>query len=626
MSLDTPETSTPASARPFQVDLRGVVDLLSRHIYSSPQVYLRELLQNGRDAVTARQKLPGAPAGLLRISPVTDADPVFRFTDNGVGLTATQAAELLSTVGRSSKRDEVLNLRREDFLGQFGVGLLSCFMVSDEIVVRSRSAHGEAPIEWRGHSNGTFSVRELSEAEAAGLPVGTEISLRPRPDDATLLSPARVRELTERFGRYLPVDVQLEQADRSWESVTIPAPFLEPVAAGSSHEEAQLALGTELLGARPLASIEIVVPGTETRGIAYVLPYAPPPSARQASRVYLGRMLLDERVEDLLPDWAFFVRCVINTDGLSPTASRESFVNNEALEYTRTEIGSALRRWIMLQAATAPHVLAGLVSVHQLALKSMAVHDDELAALMLPWLKIETSAGDTTIGEHLERFGELRYTDTVDEFRQVAAIANPESPVVNGGYVYDAALLRQIPALTGQSVTRVEVSDELDSLEAPPLHERQLTAAVEARAEEALTTVQTRVSIRSFQPADLPALYVADQAVLRRIERTKAADIAPGLWSQVISTNDRLLTGKNSGEGERDVRARLCLNWSSPLVRRLAELDDPLVFRRSIELLYAQAMLAGHRPLTTTDRSLMTGALTDLVQLSIGLGDHNLTD
>ncbi|RLP78817.1 HSP90 family protein [Mycetocola lacteus] len=626
MSLDTPETSTPASARPFQVDLRGVVDLLSRHIYSSPQVYLRELLQNGRDAVTARQKLPDAPAGLLRISPVTDADPVFRFTDNGVGLTATQAAELLSTVGRSSKRDEVLNLRREDFLGQFGVGLLSCFMVSDEIVVRSRSAHGEAPIEWRGHSNGTFSVRELSEAEAAGLPVGTEISLRPRPDDATLLSPARVRELTERFGRYLPVDVQLEQGDRSWESVTIPAPFLEPVAAGSAHEEAQLALGTELLGARPLASIEIVVPGTETRGIAYVLPYAPPPSARQASRVYLGRMLLDERVEDLLPDWAFFVRCVINTDGLSPTASRESFVNNEALEYTRTEIGNALRRWIMLQATTAPHVLSGLVSVHQLALKSMAVHDDELAALMLPWLKIETSAGDTTIGEHLERFGELRYTDTVDEFRQVAAIASPESPVVNGGYVYDAALLRQIPALTGQSVTRIEVSDELDSLEAPPLHERQLTAAVEARAEEALTTVQTRVSIRSFQPADLPALYVADQAVLRRIERTKAADIAPGLWSQVISTNDRLLTGKNSGEGERDVRARLCLNWSSPLVRRLAELDDPLVFRRSIELLYAQAMLAGHRPLTTTDRALMTGALTDLVQLSIGLGDQNPTD
>ncbi|RLP72684.1 HSP90 family protein [Mycetocola tolaasinivorans] len=626
MSLDRPDSVASAAAQPFQVDLRGVVDLLSRHIYSSPQVYLRELLQNGRDAVTARQKFDGAPAGLLRISPVTEADPIFRFTDNGVGLTAAQAAELLSTVGRSSKRDEVLNLRREDFLGQFGVGLLSCFMVSDEIVVRSRSAHGDAPIEWRGHSNGTFSVRELSATEAENLPIGTEISLRPRPDDAALLSPERVRELTERFGRYLPVDVQLEQPDRSWETITVPAPFLEPVAPGSAAEDAQLLLGTELLGARPLASIEIVVPGTGTRGIAYVLPYAPPPSARQASRVYLGRMLLDEHVEDLLPEWAFFVRCVINTDGLAPTASRESFVNNEALEYTRTEIGAALRRWIMLQAATAPHILANLVSVHQLALKSLAVHDDELAALMLPWLRIETSAGETTIGEHLERYGELRFTDTVDEFRQVAAIANPESPIVNGGYVYDSALLRQIPAITGQSVQRIEVSDELDGLEAPPLHERQLTAAVETRAEEALTTVQTRVSIRSFQPADLPALYVADQAVLRRIERTKAAEMAPGLWSQVISTTDRLLTGKNEADGERDVRARLCLNWSSPLVRRLAELDDPLVFRRSIELLYAQAMLAGHRPLTTTDRSLMTGALTDLVQLSIGLGGDTTTD
>lgn len=624
MSPQPPEQET-AEAQPFQVDVRAVVDLLSRHIYSSPQVYLRELLQNGRDAIAARAAAdPSAPAGELRISPASGAGSRFRFVDNGIGLTREQAAELLSTVGRSSKRDEVLNLRREDFLGQFGIGLLSCFMVSDEIRVRSRAA-GSAPIEWLGYSNGTFRVRELGEEEARDLAVGTEVILAPRPDDAALLAPERVRALLALYGRYLPLALRVETAEGSWESLSEPALFREVAREGSDLGEAQLELGRELLGARPLAAIEIVVPGTDTRGIAYVLPFAPAPGARQASRVYLGRMLLGEAVEGLLPDWAFFVRCVIDTTGLSPTASRESLVDNEALEYTRAEIGQALRRWVMLQAATRPHRLAELVGVHQMALKALAVHDDELAELMLPWLKIETSAGEMTIREHLDRYAELRYTETVDEFRQIAQVATPEDPVVNGGYVYEAALLRRLPELADASVRRVDVAGELDNLQAPDLADRESVVALEARAEEALAAVEIRVSVRRFAPEDLPALYVADPEVLRRMERSKAAEMAPGLWSQVIGTADRVLEGYRGAQGREVARARLCLNWDSPLVRRLAELEDPLVFRRSIELLYVQAMLAGHRPLGTADRALLTTAMTDLVQLSIGLGKGPLS-
>ena len=61
-----------SAPRPFQVDLHGVVDLLSRHIYSGPQVYLRELIQNGRDAIASRQKTKGEQGhGEIRIFPVT---------------------------------------------------------------------------------------------------------------------------------------------------------------------------------------------------------------------------------------------------------------------------------------------------------------------------------------------------------------------------------------------------------------------------------------------------------------------------------------------------------------------------------------------------------------------------
>ncbi len=120
----------------FQVDLRGLVDLLSQHLYSSPRVYIRELLQNAVDATTARRAIDPAAPDAIRI--VID-DAGLRVTDSGIGLTEADAHQFLATIGQSSKRDDLAGARRE-FLGQFGIGLLACFTVADQIRVVTRSA------------------------------------------------------------------------------------------------------------------------------------------------------------------------------------------------------------------------------------------------------------------------------------------------------------------------------------------------------------------------------------------------------------------------------------------------------------------------------------------------------
>ena len=167
--------------RTFQVDLRGVVDLLSHHLYGSPRVYVRELLQNAVDAITARRAAePDAPA-LVRIEPPElTGDGTLRVHDTGIGLTEAQVHELLATIGRSSKRDE-LGFARHEFLGQFGIGLLSCFLVADEIRVLTR--HGDEPtVRWTG-----LRRRPLrGELAAAGgrhrAEPGTTVTLVPRRD------------------------------------------------------------------------------------------------------------------------------------------------------------------------------------------------------------------------------------------------------------------------------------------------------------------------------------------------------------------------------------------------------------------------------------------------------------
>ena len=122
----------------FRVDLRGVVDLLSHHLYATPRVYVRELLQNAVDAITARRlSEPRRHRGIWFEPAERTGDGTLRVHDTGIGLTEDQVHELLATIGRSSKRDD-LGFARHEFLGQFGIGLLSCFMVADEIRVVTR--------------------------------------------------------------------------------------------------------------------------------------------------------------------------------------------------------------------------------------------------------------------------------------------------------------------------------------------------------------------------------------------------------------------------------------------------------------------------------------------------------
>lgn len=594
----------------FQVDLRGVVDLLSRHIYSSPRVYLRELLQNARDAIAARREVDGG-GSRIRITPLTAQSGEFVLRDDGVGLTAAEVADLLATVGRSSKRD-IFDLPRSDFLGQFGIGLLSCFMVADTIVIRSRSARGGSAVEWTGSADGTFRVTEIDD----DLPIGTSVHLVPRFDADELLRPAAVHELATTFGEFLPVRVTIDAPGGDID-VTREPPFLDPAA----DVETAVQYGRDLLGAAPLDVIPLSEPATGTQGLAYVLPFAPPPGARQATRMYLGRMLLSERVDDVLPDWAFFVRAVVDSTGLAPTASRESLVEDTALEHVREQLGAGIRRWVLELGLREPHRLAQFVAVHGVGLKSLVRHDEELARFITRWLTVETTHGTLRIGELVERYPHVRYAQTVDEFRQVAGISPSDEVLVNGGYLYDADLIRLLPDLYPQvTVEKVDVTGELDRLDPPPLDDRDIAMALESRAGAVLAASDCAVVVRAIDRPELTGLYVADPEVLRTIDRGRTKGIASTLWGGVLDRIDQTLTSAR----DDDLTARLCLNWSNRVVRALVRVEDDAVFARTVQLLYIQALLAGHHPLSDADRALMTSALSDLVSLSAGIEGDTL--
>jgi molecular chaperone HtpG len=592
-----------AVERAFQVDLRAVVDLLSHHLYSSPRVYLRELLQNAADAITARQQAdPAAPAVISVEPPELTGDGTLRIHDSGIGLTEPEVHELLATIGRSSKRDE-LGFARSEFLGQFGIGLLSCFMVASEVRVDTRSARGGPSVLWTGFADGHY---EVTVAGTERPEPGTTVSLAPRPGLEGWLSGELVAELAAYFGGLLPLRISV--AGRQVNSGELPWRRQYPTA-----QERSLALAAyaqQVFGFTPLETIDVAVPEAGLSGVAFVLPGAANLASRAGHRVYLRRMLLAEGADKLMPEWAFFVRCVVDTSELRPTASREGLYEDDLLADTRQLLGTQVKDWLVRLAATDPRRLERFLAVHHLGVKAVALHDLEMLRIVDHWWPMESSVGPMTLEAFRRQFPVVRYTRTADEFRELAGVAQAQGlGLVNGGYTYDVEIMKRLPYLDpGIRVQALDPTDLATRFELPdPATEMRLRPVL-AAAGAALAPLGCDVAARSFDPPSLPALYLVSRAALEADEMREARAAATGVWSGVLDA----VGGPAAGDGPPP-RPQLVLNLRSPVVLRIAELAEPGLIALAVQALYGQALLQGHHPLRPDDSALLNRSFLGLL-------------
>ncbi|MFI0353168.1 HSP90 family protein [Actinomadura sp. 9N407] len=590
----------------FRVDLRGIVDLLSRHLYSSPRVYVRELLQNAVDAITARATVEGSvvegtvvegtvvegtvEGAVIRI----ETGDALRVHDPGIGLTEEQVHELLATIGRSSKRDE-LGFSRSDFLGQFGIGLLSCFLVADEIEVLTRSATGGHAVRWRGHAEGRYTVERSERNEP-----GTTVTLRPRRDLGHWLEESTVRELVRHYGSYLPYevrlnDVRIDDGDPPWET-RHDGP--------GARRDALLRHGTTVLGTVPFDAIDLDVPEAGLRGVAYVLPRETNPSDPPKHRVYLRRMLVGDRVEKVLPDWAFFVRCVVDATELRPTASREQLYDDGLLTTVRDRLGEQIRGWLVRTSVTEPERLRAFLDVHYRGVLALAVHDVEMLRIVDEWIPFDTGEGQMPLTRFRARHRDIRYTLNVEEFQQYAGIAAAQGiGLVNGGYTYYTQVLQRLRLLDPELVVR-----RLDPADLATRFDR-VDSTVEFAARDFLAVAERTLkargcvpALRSFAPTELPVLFLAGGG--------PSLDPPPAdsVWAEFT---------EEPAEQVGRTGPTLVFNHRNPLVARLTTTARESVVALAVEAMYGYALLTGRRAAGPADVAAMNRAFLGLVEHAV---------
>ena len=579
----------------FQVNLGGMLDVLSNHLYKSPDVFLRELLQNGVDAVTLRQKeQPDWTGGKITITVEPGRRLIFR--DNGAGLSEEGIHRFLAVIGQSSKTELVNGRIPEDYIGRFGIGLLSCFMVSDSIVVHTRPAAGGVAHVWTGLPDGTYTLEPLEEC-----PVGTAVILTAKPGMEHYFQPRKVAELVRYYGLALPVPVYLSGDPERLNS--IPADFT-----GVSRSQL-LSFGEWLFEEDFLEAIPIQTP--HISGVAYVLPYRTAPSAKGRHRIYLKQMLLTERGDTLLPPWAFFLQCFLNTRGLRPTASREDFYEDQALSSAREEFAAAVRRHLVQLAEEDPDRLRGIVSVHAEAIKAMAVWDEELFRLFIDYLSFETSEGIMT-GAALKRAGQAVWVHSVPKFKQLKPIFMAQGRLlICTGYASDQELIQAMAERFGLPFQPLHEEEMFDTLEDVTAAERQRGELLLRAADEALLPFECQAKLRRFLPANLPVLYAMSDEVQFLRQLQTAQENSSGIFSGALAS-------MLSGVEERPL-ATLYLNLNSPIVRRLVTTADPELLEIMVQVLYVQALLAGGHPLRGGELKTMNQALLALLEHTAGI-------
>jgi molecular chaperone HtpG len=267
-----------------------------------------------------------------------------------------------------------------------------------------------------------------------------------------------------------------------------------------------------------------------------------------------------------------------------------------------------LRQYLFNLAENNPSRLRELIRLHFLSFKALAVDDEEFFRIFMKWLPFETNMGTMTLTEYIDEHKVIRYVKSLDQFRQTASIAAAQSLcVINAGYTYDAQLVEKVQdVFPSVRLSEVDADSLLLNFKFLTLDEQDEVAEFLATAKEILQPFQCAVEIRSFQPAELPALYSAGAAALFKQSIGETKQLVDGFWSSVL---DEMAAGI-----QLDGFARLCFNYSNSVVHKIARMSDEKLLRLSIQLLYVQAVLLSHRPLNAKEMTLFNEGLLGLIE------------
>ena len=212
----------------LSIDSENIFPIIKKWVYSDHDIFVREMISNGCDAITKLKKLDmmgeyELPEGYKpKIEVIVNPEEkTMKFIDNGLGMTADEVEEYITQIAFSGATQFLEKYKdkttEDDMIGHFGLGFYSAFMVADEVQIDTLSyKEGATPVHWASQGGTEYEMQDGSKTT-----VGTEITLYLNEDSLEFANEYRAREVLEKYCSFMPVEIFLSKANAEPEYETI---------------------------------------------------------------------------------------------------------------------------------------------------------------------------------------------------------------------------------------------------------------------------------------------------------------------------------------------------------------------------------------------------------------------
>ncbi len=358
----------------FQAEVKQILHLVTHSLYSNKEIFLRELVSNASDACDKLRFEALNNAALFEDAPNLEVRVFFdkdaqtlTIRDNGIGMSAEEAAANLGTIAKSGTREFMAKLEGEqkkdaNLIGQFGVGFYSGFIVADRITVETRRAGlpADQGVRWSSEGTGEYELETITKATR-----GTDIVLHLRDEEASdFLSTWKLKSIISKYSDHLNLPVLMEKetwdAEKSeqvktdeWETVNKAAAIWTRSKSDITDSEYQdFYKQISYDQAAPLAYTHNRVEGRSEYTQLLFIPAKAPfdlwnRDKRGGVKLYVKRVFIMDDAEALLPTYLRFVKGVIDSADLPLNVSRELLQESRDVKAIRE--GSTKRVLSMLE-------------------------------------------------------------------------------------------------------------------------------------------------------------------------------------------------------------------------------------------------------------------------------------
>lgn len=439
----------------YQAQTSRLMNLIVHSMYVNPEVFIRELLANGCDAIDKLRREAFGKAELAteitkeaRVTVRLDKEAgTISFIDNGIGMSKSELKDYLGTIAKSGTAETLAKIKESKdastLIGQFGVGFYSAFLVANQVAVASKSDKDPKQHLWISNADaGDYTI--LEDPRGNTLKRGTEIVLKLKPEQSKFLDQEEVRKAMETYASFYPYPIYLEITKTVTEEVeeeestaaadetdkkaeddaqveddqpekkekkTIEKQVKEEVQVNSSKplwmrdakdvsEEEYNQLYKNMFKERddPLTYIQFKAEGdVDFRGLIYIPKKAPnfgfnaKEQPKATVHLYVRRAFITDKVDDFLPPFLSFVKAVVDSDDLSLNISRESLQNNSVLRTIKAKVLSKVFEVIKKLSTSDPKKYKQFFDAYGYALKLELANDDKYKSKIAPLLRYQSS-------------------------------------------------------------------------------------------------------------------------------------------------------------------------------------------------------------------------------------------